>query len=69
MSESEHEEPSHLIFNKFTDDMSKVPSRLSGNNYQEKLYDALSMYTKEAIVERSKKQSTMRMGDQAAESD
>jgi hypothetical protein len=60
LSESEEDEMGSLIFNKYTEDIAKNPKGKKGHNLHEKVHDALLMYSKKSIKERTKEAGTMK---------
>jgi hypothetical protein len=60
LSETEEDEMGPLIFNKYTEDIAKNPRGKKGHNLHEKVHDALLMYSKKSIQERTKESGTMK---------
>ena len=52
LSETEEDETGSLIFNKYTEDISKNPGGRKGHNFHEQVHDALQIFSKNSIQER-----------------
>ena len=57
-SETEDDETGSLIFNKYTEEIAKNPGGRIGHNFNEKVHDALQIFSKKSIQERQKVPST-----------